>query len=81
MVLFRQSWANRGYRWSFLKNLFKIKIKIAAKMNRARSQMGKENAIICCREGGGGGFPETGHYFILEHFFKNSLLTKKGIQF
>ena len=48
-------------------------------MNRARSQMGKENAIICCREGGG--FPETGHYFILEHFFKNSLLTKKGIQF
>ena len=48
-------------------------------MNRARSQMGKENAIICC--GAGGGLPETGHYFILEHFFKNSLLTKKGIQF
>ena len=53
MVLFRQSWAHRGYRWSFLKNLFKIKIKIAAKMNRARSQMGKENAIICCGAGGG----------------------------
>ena len=81
MVLFRQSWANRGNRWSFLKNLFKIKIKIAAKMNRARSQMGKENAIICCGAGGGGGLPETGHYFILEHFLKNSLLTKKGIQF
>ena len=73
MVLFRQSWANRGYRWSFLKNLFKIKIKIAAKINRARSQMGKENAIICC---GGGGLLETGYYFILEHFFKNSSLTK-----
>ena len=50
-------------------------------MNRARSQMGKENAIICCGAGGGGGLPETGHYFILEHFLKNSLLTKKGIQF
>ena len=53
MVLFRQSWANRGFRWSFLKNLFKIKIKIEAKMNRARSQMGKENAIICCGAGEG----------------------------
>ena len=62
MVLFRQSWAHRGYRWSFLKNLFKIKIKIAAKMNRARSQMGKENAIICCGVGGGR-LPETGYYF------------------
>ena len=81
MVLFRQSCANRGYRWSFLKNLFKIKIKIAAKMNRARSQMRKENAIICCGAGGGGGFPETGYYFILKHLLKNSLLTKKGIQF
>ena len=49
-------------------------------MNRAWSQMGRENAIICCGAGGGG-FPETGHYFILEHFFKNSLLMKKGIQF
>ena len=56
-------------------------MKIAAKMNRAWSQMGRENAIICCGAGGGGGVPETGHYFILEHFFKNSLLTKKGIQF
>ena len=51
-------------------------------MNRARSQMRKENAIICCGAGGGGGgFPETGYYFILKHLFKNSLLTKKGIQF
>ena len=49
-------------------------------MNRAWSQMGRENAIICCGAGGGG-VPETGHYFILEHFFKNSLLMKKGIQF
>ena len=37
-VHFGQSWAHRGYRQSFLKNLFKIKIKIAAKINRARSQ-------------------------------------------
>ena len=73
MVLFRQSWAHRGYRWSFLKNLFKIKIKIAAKMNRARSQMGKENAIICCGAGGGGFLRVV---IILELFFKNSSLTK-----
>ena len=73
MVLFRQSWAHRGYRWSFLKNLFKIKIKIAAKMNRARSQMGKENAIICCGAGGGGFLRLV---IILELFFKNSSLTK-----
>ena len=74
MVLFRQSWAHRGYRWSFLKNLFKIKIKIAAKMNRASSQMGKENAIICCGAGGGGGFLRL--VIILELFFKNSSLMK-----
>ena len=54
-VHFGQSWAHRGYRQSFLKNLFKIKIKIAAKINRARSQSisgkGKFNNLL---SGGGG---------------------------
>ena len=49
-VHFGQSWAHRGYRQSFLKNLFKIKIKIAAKINRARSQSisgkGKFNNLL-----------------------------------
>ena len=58
-VHFGQSWAHRGYRQSFLKNLFKIKIKIAAKINRARSQSisgkGKFNNLLLGGEGGGEG--------------------------
>ena len=49
-VHFGQSWAHRGYRQSFLKNLFNIKIKIAAKINRAGSQSisgkGKFNNLL-----------------------------------
>ena len=49
---------HRGYRQSFLKYLFKIKRKIAAKMKRARSQSingkGKFNNLLLGGGGGGG---------------------------
>ena len=55
---------HRGYRQSFLKYLFKIKRKIAAKMKRARSQSingkGKFNNLLLGGRGGKGGEREEG---------------------
>ena len=69
---------HRGYRQSFLKYLFKIKRKIAAKMKRARSQSingkGKFNNLLLGeggegRKGRGVYLPLTKRLFIIFFFF------------